>query len=198
MEPEVAIQPPVSLSGFCKTVIANRSGKWPPNEDAIAHEFVSFFGIDGLLGMGDLERLCQTLGVAVSIRELPKPLRGHNCLYDGKSEIVVGTVAGPTAGLGPREHTLLHELRELIEYEFRKLGRPVATTPSDLESRAEDFASLARAVAPLKALEWVFDAIGGIESRLLQFAAIALVCILAMGHYLYCLTLPQWEDQLAK
>jgi hypothetical protein len=152
MQPEVAIQPPVSLSGFCKTVIAHYSGKWPPNEDAIAHEFVSIFGIDGFLRMDDLERFCQKLGIEVSTRELPKPLRGHNCLYDGKSEIVVGTVAGPAAGLGPREHTLLHELRELIEYEFRKLDRPVAATASDLESRAETFASLARAVAPLKSL----------------------------------------------
>jgi hypothetical protein len=195
MEPEVAIQPPVSLSGFCKTVIANHSGKWPPNEDALAHEFVSFFGIDGLLGMDALERFCQKLGIEVSIRELPKPLRGHNCVYAGKSEIVVGAGHGPAVGLGTREHTLLHEIRELIEYEFRKLGRPVATTTSDLESRAEGFAGLVRARASFKTWEWYFERIGGIESRLLQFGAVLIVAVLAMGHYLSCVNLPQWEDR---
>ncbi len=57
---------------------------------------------------------------------------------------------------------------------------------------------VATAVAPLKAWEWVFEDIGKIESRLLQLGAIALVFVLAMGHCLACVSLPQWEDQPPK
>jgi len=194
VQPEIAIELPKTLSRFCETVIANHSGNWPPSEDVIAHQFISFFEIDGLLGMWDLEQLCRAIGVEVVSRDLPKPLRGHNCTYQGKSEIVVGTVQG-AAGLGSTEHTLLHELRELIEYEFRRLGRAVAANFPDQESRAESFASHVRALAGLKAAKCVFELVGGIESRLLQFIAVIVVAALAMGHYLACVNLPQWEDR---
>ena len=195
MEPEITIEPPKTLGRFCETVGANHLGSWPPSENALAHQFVSFFGIDGMLGMEELERLCRMVGVEVSVRDLPKPLRGHNCTYEGKREIVVGAVQGSALVLGSREHTLLHELRELIECEFRRLGRPTATGFADMESRAEAFASQVRASASFKTWEGYFEAIDGIESRLLKIGAVIIVALLAMGHYLACVNLPQWEDQ---
>jgi hypothetical protein len=198
VEPEITVELPKTRGRFCETVIANHSESWPPSENALAHQFVSFFGIDGLLGMEELERLCQTIGVEVRSQELPKPLRGHNCTYEGKREIVVGTVQGAASVLGSREHTLLHELREVIEYEFRRLGHPIATDFSDMESRAEGFAGLVRAGASLKTWEWYFEAIEGIESRLLKIGAIILFAVLAMGHYLACVNLPHWEDQFSE
>ncbi|HVO63640.1 MAG TPA: hypothetical protein VMT53_22135 [Terriglobales bacterium] len=195
MEPEISVQQPVSLIGFCKTVIAKRSANWPLDENAIASDFVSFFALDGLLQMQDLEHFCQKIGIEVSSQDLPKPLRGHCCTYKGKSAIVVGTFQGSAAVPGSVEHTLLHELRELIEGEFRKLGRPIATDYSDLESRAESFASHVRVCAGLKTAEEVFQFIGGIESRLLQVAAIVLVAVMGMAYFLACVNLPQWEDQ---
>jgi hypothetical protein len=55
--------------------------------------------------------------------------------------------------LGSQEHTLLHELREQIEFEFRKIGRPVVSNAADQEDRAESFASSVRSLASMKGLE---------------------------------------------
>lgn len=196
MEPDsVTIEESKTLSRFCETFTTTYSGSWPPSEDALAKQFVSFFGIEGLLGMEQLEQFCRSIGVEVSTRDLPRPLRGHNCSYQGNSKIVVGAVQGPAEVLGSREHTLLHELRELIEHEFRKLGRPVATTLADLESRAEQFPGLVRFLASFKASEWAFESIGRIESRWIQAGAILLAVVLSMAYYTACLTLPHWEDQ---
>jgi hypothetical protein len=72
-------------------------------------------------------------------------------------------VEGPAAVLGSHEHTLIHELRELIEYEFRQIGYSVAIA-FDLESQAEMFASGVRVRASIKSCEPLFDGIGDIRS----------------------------------
>ena len=198
MEPETSIQQPISLSGFCRTVVINCSANWPPSEETIAQEFVRFFQINGILNLETLEFICRNLEINVSQRQLPYPLRGHNCIYEGKREIVIGTVAGTAEYLGIREHTLLHEFRELIEYEFRKQEHSVAASAVDLESRAELFATEARSLVSMKNWEWLLEGAANIQSRFWQVAAIVAVGILMMVHHFASLNLPRWEDQLTK
>ena len=196
MDPETTILPPVTLPRLCETVVRNHSGKWPPGEDTLAQEFVSFFQIHGSLKLEDLERLCRTLGVEVSVQDLPKGLRGHNHAYQDKREIVIGTVPEAVAAIGSREHTLLHELRELMEYEFRKMEHPIVASFPDGETRAESFAGFVRTLAVMKGWQPLFEGMGDIKSGWGLFGMFLLAFLLIAGCSFACLALPNWEDRL--
>ena len=196
MDPEITIQPPFTLRRFCETVVANHSPNWPPGEDTLAQEFVSFFQLRGPLTLEDLENVCRTLGVGVSTRDLPQGLRGHNHAYQDKREIVIGTVPEAVAAIGSREHTLLHELRELMEYEFRKMEHPIVTSFPDRETRAERFASFVRTFAAMKGWQPLFEGMGDIKSRWGMFGMFLLAFLLIAGYSFACLALPNWEDRL--
>jgi len=195
LDSEITIQPPLTLRGFCQTMVAKHSGNWPPGEEAIAEEFLSFFQVDGVFPLEGPEKLCARLGINVSIQALPGGLRGHNCALGEKREIVIGKVEGPAMVFGSQEHTLLHELRELIEYEFRKIGYPAAVA-CDLESRAETFAAMSRARASIKGWEPLFDGIGNIQSKWGWFAVALPFLVMILIDCCSCLLLPLWEDQL--
>lgn len=196
MDGEVTLEQPLTLRGFCEAAFSTHSESWPPSESALAVEFISYFRFEKFVTLDCLQTLCQELRMAVRIEELPKGIRGYNHAYGDKREILVGT-AGPRAtALGSQEHTLLHELREQIEFEFRKMGRPVALTAADQEDRAESFASLARSFASIKGLEKLFGDISEIKSGWAQFGAILLVVLVFLGYSFTCFALPQWEDKL--
>ena len=187
----------MTLRGFCQTIVGKHSGNWPPREDEIAEEFLAFFQVDDVLPLEGLEKLCARLGIDVSVQALPGGLRGHNCALGEKREIVIGKVEGPAAVFGSQEHTLFHELRELIEYEFRKIGHPVAVA-SDLESRAETFAAMSRARASLRGWEPLLDGIGNVQSTWGRFAVALPFLLIILLESFSCLLLPHWEDQLLK
>ena len=194
MNSEADIQPPLTLPGFCQAVISKHASAWPPGEASLADEFLAFFQVEGFLGFLRFapEELCNKLGIRVTIRDLPQGLRGHNCAYEEKREIVIGAVNGPAATLGSQEHTLFHELRELIEYEFQKLGYPTAVG-SRLEERAESFASLVRSMAAMKGWGPVFQDFDK-QSGWAKFGLILLGCGLLVTFFTYFM-LPHWEDR---
>ncbi len=194
---ETTIQPPRTLIAFCQAVIARCGQKWPPDEGLIAHEFVEFFRVGGYLRLEDLERLCRELEIEFSRRLLPRELRGHNYAYGDKRGIVVRIVTGEAAISGVHEHSALHELRELIEYEFRSLGRPVATS-SDLESRAELFAGTVRGFAYVTALKPIAEEIGDIETTWIKIGIMVPVVLLGLAAGVLCVTLPSREDRLTE
>ena len=196
MEPEITIEPALTLRGFCEAVVTNHSAKWPPDESTIAEEFVSFFRMEKVLEFKDLERFCQQLEVGVSIRKLPREFGGHNHTYQGKREILIGTAT--EGALGSREHTLLHELRELIEHEFRAMGHPVVSDLSDREERAERFAGFVRAFAAIKSWQPLFDGIGAIKSGWGKLGMILLAAALVIVSSIHYLALPHWEDRLPR
>ncbi|MGI9102741.1 MAG: hypothetical protein ACR2IF_09900 [Terriglobales bacterium] len=196
MDGEVTIQQPLTLRGFCESVFLENSKDWPPDECTIAQEFVAFFQIDTFPTLGTLQRLCHTLGMRVREQDLPKGIRGFNHHYEDHREIVIGTTRREAQALGSREHTLLHEVREQIEYEFHKIGHPVATN-SDKEHRADHFASFVRLYASGKAaLPLATDLFSEASSGLAKFGMIVLAVIVSLGFALSCLALPQWEDKL--
>jgi len=195
LEPEITIEPPLTLRGFCEAVVTNHSAKWPPDEHTLADEFVSFFRVEGALEFKDLEQFCRDLGVGVSVQKLPREFRGHNHRYEGKREIIVGEVT-TTAFPGTREHTLFHELRELIEYEFREMGCPVASSFVDMEARAESFAGAVRAYGAIKSWQPLLEGIGEIKSGWGKFVAILLVSALLIVWAFPLMMLPHWEDRL--
>lgn len=196
MDSAVTIQPPLTLRGFCEGFIAKHSSGWPPHEATLADEFVAFLQLDSLLSVRDPKELCKRLGINVTVRGLPEGLRGHNHAYQGRQEIVLGAVSGQAEAFGVQEHTLFHELRELVEYEFRKLGRPTTTAASDLEARAELFASTVRSMAAMNFLKPAFED-WDTKSRWGKLGLVLLGCGLVITSFAYFL-LPHWEDRLAK
>lgn len=196
MDENVTIEPPLTLRGFCESVSQKHAQKWPPSESTLAEEFVSYFQFDDFPTLGYLQQLCIRLGVTVSFRELPKGIRGFNHAYEDQREILIGNVRPEAEDLGSRTHTLLHELREQIEFEFRKVGHPVVNG-ADNEERAEGFAIATRLYASGKAAfpvmgEFVSDA----TSRLAKFGWIVLFVVVSLAFSLSCIALPKWEDQL--
>ncbi|MCI0625312.1 MAG: hypothetical protein L0387_27325 [Acidobacteria bacterium] len=191
MDSEVIIQPPLTLRGFCRAVITKHSSAWPPNELTLAQEFLSFFQIEGLTQLRTSEDLCRKLGVNVTVQNLPPGLRGHNCAYQETREIVIGPATGTAAAFGSEEHTLFHELRELIEYEFRSLNRPTAVGP-ELEKQADLFASVVRSWAVLKSCQPIFRDFPA-QSGWGKLGLILFACLLVVANCGYFM-LPHWED----
>ena len=131
------------MADFCQFVVSRHSKQWPVKEDALAKEFLEFFGVQSLLFLTfeAVASLCwERLQIRVSRVSLPKGLKGFNGSYYGRREIVISTDQD-LAGIADL-HTLLHELREIIERGFEELGHPTADCGDlDLECRAEFFAS---------------------------------------------------------
>ncbi len=191
MDSKVTIEPPLTLRGFCQAVITKHSSAWPPDELTLAQEFLSFFQIEDSVKLHTSEELCRKLGVKLTVQNLPLGLRGHNCAYREMREIVIGPATGTAAMLGSEEHTLFHELRELIEYEFRRLNHPTAVGP-ELETRAESFASLVRSWAMLKSCQPIFRDFH-LQSGWGKLGRILFACLLVVGNFGYFM-LPHWED----
>jgi len=76
------------IVGFCKSVISRHSEKWPPEEETLAGEFVQWFGIRPFLTRDRMIELCLSKGVNLSFVALPQELRGVNCSFQDKTEIV--------------------------------------------------------------------------------------------------------------
>jgi ABC-2 type transport system ATP-binding protein len=84
---------------------------------------------------------------------------------------------------------------QLIESLLERASESTVFISSHDLAEIESFASHVRLCAGLKTAEEVFQFIGGIESRLLQVAAIVLVALMGMAYFLACINLPQWEDK---
>jgi tellurite resistance protein TehA-like permease len=123
---------------------------------------------------------------------LPEPLRGFNSCYFGKREIVIANdQTFPAATL----HTLLHEMREIIEREFADLGWPtVQSKESDFEERAECFATAVQVFAVIQLVPGLLQNASEIQRKWVRIGVYAMIFT---GTILYTLTfasLPRIED----
>lgn len=163
---------------FSETVQDKYASNWPPAEDALAQEFVNFFDLGAIATLRDIEALCKTLEIEFVKASLPDSLRGYNCRYAGKSKIFV---SNQHSFAGAEEHTALHELRELLEYEFKAAERPT-TISKDIEELAEDFAVAVRVQALHRDVPKWFEGAATIERkwprRLAYVALFVFTCLL--------------------
>lgn len=138
-----------------------------------------------------LRELCAQLGITLSFSSLPPELRGFNCVYDNKTEIVISE---QQSFPGAEEHTLLHELREVLERIFVGLDYPTADNGQELEKKAEDFARLARMAAINKSLPTFFEGADQIDRKWARVAAFVLIGGGALLYLFSCAMLPHLED----
>ena len=179
------------LLSLCQRVV-ERGKSWPPAEDVLAEEFLSFFGISEFAHFGTLSQLCVQIGIVVSVQPMPSELRGHNSSYNGSRTIAI---AENQSFPGANEHTLLHELRELLEHSFVQLGFAVAATPQDLEERAELFACLVRSHLAQKTMFVWLEQVGHVEKKWLRYGAYLLTVLCGIAMLVGCFLLPAFEDQ---
>jgi hypothetical protein len=124
------------LSAFCEAYILQHREKWPTSEDELAKAFVLRFGIPIIFRIADLQNFLVQTNIELVERDLPVDLLGANMSFGIKRQIF--TSNNPDY-VPFRVHTVLHEIREIIEVEFRRLGFRT-TNSSGLDSRADDFA----------------------------------------------------------
>ena len=181
-----------TLDGFCAEVRTRYAATWPPPETVLVQEFFAHFGAAHMGSFETLARFCSGIGIDVSTAALPDDMRGCNYRHAGRRAIVVAH--GPAFILS-REHTVFHELRELLEYVFQELGHPTIPATA-LEARAEAFAMHARMTAVVETAEYLFDRAHLLRSPWTRLCALGLVGVGAVAALMGCALLPQLEDQL--
>jgi hypothetical protein len=193
---ETTVDTPKNLRGFCATFCNKHTEHWPPDEHELAMEFVAYFGLPPLPKLDDYRALALRLAIEVSVAPLPAGLRGYNSRYKERNLIVIERLEGRAGRSGIPEHTFLHELRELVEYEFRRQQRPTASG-QELESRAEWFATAVRALAPMPLLKELGESALEMKGAW-RFLAVGLVVGFGVLHVLFSFLLPHHEDYLRK
>ena len=137
-----------------------------------------------------LRRCCEGLGIIVSTARLPHELRGYNNTFEDKKTIVISEYQ---TWPGADAHTMLHELREVMEHSFSEQGYPTATV-QELEKRAELFASLVMAASVQEDLPELIDRANRVSSKWLRwgaYMAIAAAVFLLIGAFAL---VPHFED----
>lgn len=183
------------LKAFCRVVIANCGDSRPPSEEGIAEQFVTYFRLGALSSFDSLKQLCVQLGIEVAVRAMPEDLRGHNSSYNGSRTIVI---SANQAFPGADAHTILHELREILEHVLKELGFHIAKDAVELEQRAEHFAMLVLSGAFLRKLPTVFENAGEIDKKWLRYGAYSIIAIGALFYVATCFFLPWIEDASAR
>lgn len=185
---------PDGLADFCRAFLSQNLAEWPPDENKLATSFVEFFKLH-FAEPEALKKICQALNIEFSEGPLPRGMKGYNHCYNGERTIMIATdqfVPGASF-----EHTVLHELRELMEYVFRQLGVKTADS-AELEQRAEQFAISARIMTAGNRLTSLIDDARLIETPWKRRLAYLAIVIGGLFHIVVCGLLPSLEDRLSK
>jgi hypothetical protein len=138
--------------------------------------------------------VCKSLGIEVTFAPLPFGLHGFNGEHKGKREIVI---AKEEAWIGGKAHTLLHELREVLEYAFSDLSCPTVQKQG-LEKRAEEFASAVTMLGMQNVFVTLFTSAMKIETAWKRWLAGAALCILGVPMMIASGMYPQFEDAVIR
>lgn len=142
------------LRTFCEEYISQNREKWPPSEYELAEAFVLHFGIPFTFRVADLKNFLIQTNIELIERDLPADLLGANISSGVKRQIFTSTGAEHVPF---RVHTVLHEIREVMEADFRGLGFPT-TNSRGLDSRADEFSFAVHMSAATPSIQgWVND-----------------------------------------
>lgn len=191
---QAPVAPPDPLTEFCRRFREENRADWPVIEDKLAAAFLQFFKLDFCPGE-TLKKLCLELSIQLSEEPLPKGVKGWNHSYHGERTIIIATdQCIPGASF---EHTLLHELRELMEYVFCDLGAATVADRAEQEKRAEQFASSVRMTTACNGIVSVFEGIH-IETAWKRYLAYLAIAMGGLFYFATCALLPYVEERLSK
>ena len=164
------------LALFCRDFVS-RYPKQLVTEEMLARHFVSFFKISPFVHMANLTEFCKSVGIVLWKEILPPDLMGINGSVGNLRKVIISDRA---EDLFFQEHTVLHEIREIIEHVFCDLGSPISK-PEEIEGRASEFASFVMDLPCEEVFEtWVKDA-ACIESVWKRVMAISLIVLVRMS-----------------
>lgn len=181
------------LYAFCQLIASRYSNNWPPSEEQLAEEFVGFFEVS-FPSLDSWIELCSSMNIRVTLTSLPQGLRGHHACFNNERAI---WLPERDRFPGAREHTLLHELREILEHIFTDLGLPTADAKSR-EAPAEAFAAHTRITASEKMCKTFIEDARKIQSTWRRRGTYALICFGMILHSFGCIFLPFFEDSLPR
>ncbi len=176
---------------FCKAVVSRNLENWPPKEETLADEFVQWLGLKTFLTRDKLIELCLSKRVNLSFVELPPELRGFNCSFENKTEIViVQRQTVPGADL----HNLFHEFREVLENGFIELGYSTLGEDEVLEVRAEVFAMSARMAVVTREIPAYIEIVSNADAKWVRYIGYGIIRVVGFIYLLSCVFLPQFEE----
>jgi len=179
------------IVGFCKAVISRHAEHWPPTEQTLAEEFVQWLGLKTFLTRVELVELCVSKKINLSFAELPSELRGFNCSFENKAEIVIAqreTVPGADL------HTLFHELRELLENAFVEHRYATLSADDLLEVQADVFAMSARMQVVIKEILAFVEIVKNANAKWARYLGLGVIGITGIIYLLNCVFLPRLEE----
>jgi hypothetical protein len=179
------------IMDFCKAVISRHAENWPPKEEVLADEFVEWLGLKSFLTRDQLVELCLRRKINLSFVELPPELRGFNCSFGNRTEIIV---AERETVLGADLHNLFHEFRELLENGFIELGYTTLGAVDSLEVTAEVFAMSARMDVVTKELPAYIEIVRNADAKWVRYLAYGVIGVAGFIYLLSCVFLPQFEE----
>jgi hypothetical protein len=184
-----------SILAFCKVVISRHAQNWPPTEEVLAEEFVNWLGVKSFMTRSAMIEMCLSKGIKLSFVSLPPELHGFNCSFHHKKEIVISK--SETVVFSDL-HTLLHELREMLERGFVDLGRATLTAKDLLELKADEFAIHARMETGTREFLAYLEMVGKIEINWHRYFAYALLAVFSVAYLFSCPFLPQIEEMISE
>jgi hypothetical protein len=184
---------PDLLAQFCQIIVSRHGNEWPITEKLLAREFVEFFHLPPLFGFMDISEFSEKINVEMLNDETPNDLFGANFRFNGKRIIVI---CNRNDRLITQGHTFLHEIRELLENEFKSLGFP-SLTLENKEDSADEFAKAASFI-PFEGLcDYLFERSATLDMKWKQIGAgigVGFLKIFMMLAVHYCAIYPQLED----
>jgi hypothetical protein len=185
------------IASFCQNFISRHPVPQSINEQILANEFVLYFRSVDFLTISDLERFCAATGIELNKKILPKCLLATNCFPNGKRIIELDT---RPQNVLIQPHSVLHEIRELLEYSFCILNYPIMQ-PDQIEMRANEFASQVMMCGGARMIAEFCENAFEIQSGLLKVGALSLIGIFAISvclHAHFSAIYPQIQDQQAR
>ena len=141
-----------------------------------------------------MKRLCEAKGVNLSFVSLPHEIRGLNCSFGDKREIVITDTQPSLFEL----HTLFHEFREMLEHVLAELGHPTIGPEDFLEVQAEHFAALCRMAAATSELPAFLEMTSKIEKKWARYFSYGLLFVFSAAYLFSCIFTPQMEEALSE
>ena len=186
------ITPALPLADFCTAFLSRHKEHWPPDEGTLAREFTERFPIGQLFNTEQIVLFAKELGIDASLAALPDGMHGFNCSMEGQSVVLLNEQEGVS---GSREHTLFHEMREVMECHFRNQAYPTAQG-QELERRAEQFAIAVRMFGMMKVLGPLFEDANALQQTWKRWLAFAFLLVLYLGVGIGYALLPYFEEHL--
>jgi hypothetical protein len=127
---------PDPLRSFCEQYISQNCQKWPTSEIQLAEVFVKHFSISVVTNLVGLQDFLVRTNIEHVEGNLPADLLAVNMSFEGKRKILTAKEGDHVSF---QVHTVLHEIREIIEADFHRLGS-ATTSSQDLDHLADVFA----------------------------------------------------------